>query len=556
MRFLIFWAGAIGLILSTTGCIKNTNLRGKSKNNEAPSQADPVGDEAAEKGGCSEEPKVFEAKSDVDFLHSLPQGEEQIQTVCARNEGKTNKVINAFCVDGARPTSLIGLQQALGIAIVDPTQTGRGNNGAGDNPSFAVQGHSSSLVGRFVSALNPRVVVFSDEVLNNNTPNPDFVIQAFTRGDQLAEIIVNNPDTSVPDFFLVSFENPCNSTPEGCTPYDLLTPEIEQNWSKFTLYDEDDLKNTIVDCQHCHQPQGPGTVKFARMQELRNPWTHWFRDNTDGQSLTDDYYAAHGQNETYGGIPGPMIEGSDPQLLENLVRGNGFDQDQVQEVEFPTATIRNEVNGNNNAQPEDNTVPGVSPTWESLYTATMDLISDDNRNVIPIPYHDVKVTEPSLLTKFTEQYQGYLNGTVTRDTFENHLYIFKEDKKEQADMGFALRDGIAAQQALNMACRQCHNSQLNQDITRAKFNVDLASMPVEDKAAEIDKAIDRLKLGYSPERRKQEGFCFVDKGSGEEVEDMERYSQFETMPPKNFKQLTDSEIDMIVGYLEAEKASL
>ena len=52
MRFLIFWAGAIGLILSTTGCIKNTNLRGKSKNNEAPSQADPVGDEAAEKGGA------------------------------------------------------------------------------------------------------------------------------------------------------------------------------------------------------------------------------------------------------------------------------------------------------------------------------------------------------------------------------------------------------------------------------------------------------------------------------------------------------------------------
>ena len=55
------------------------------------------------------------------------------------------------------------------------------------------------------------------------------------------------------------------------------------------------------------------------MQELQNPWGHWFRNNrNNGQQLLADFSAAHEANETYGGIPGAAITNSDPAQLEGL----------------------------------------------------------------------------------------------------------------------------------------------------------------------------------------------------------------------------------------------
>jgi 5-methylcytosine-specific restriction endonuclease McrA len=487
--------------------------------------------------------KTFLALSEEEAMHGLKHGEEQMKVVCEKIASMPNIANNAvmqkFCVQKMRPKSLIELQTILGLQIVNPNLTTRGDNGSGGNPAFAVQGHSSSLVGRFVSAINPRVLLMSPDAVGNADPN--FVIMGFVRGEQFAEIIINSP--TGPEFFLAGFKQACNSKPEGCNAGELLTPAIESNWTEFSLYHEDEIKNSIVDCRQCHQTAGPGTPKILRMQELQNPWTHFFRDNTAGINLINDYYAAHGTEEVYGGIPGPMIRASDPANLEDTVRENGSN---VQPNEFNTDRIQQEVEQSSPNQPEDNTIPGRSATWDALFARVL------TGEMIPVPYHDVKVTEPSLLSKYTKQYQDFRAGLIPLDKFEDHRNVLRTDQKQLGDMGFAVAPEMTPQQTLMLACSQCHNSRLDPTITRSRFNVNLAAM--QNAAAEIDIAISRIKLGYSPERLKQDGIKIVSP-MGAPVA-MEKGEHLLTMPPRRFKQLTDTQIDALVKYLEEQKKTL
>ena len=569
-RSFLFLCGVTTLLFLSAGCTRS-NLAPSSpkspnsKEGQIAEDLEARAKKAKKREGLREasrkklekKPEGTLALIDEHALEGLDHGETQMDKVCKQNVGKTNIVIQKFCIEKIRPKSLVELQAALGFNFVT-VSADRDDNGANGNPAFAFQGHSSSLVGSFTSSINPRVVIMSPELLDNNTINPNFVVMGFVRGEQFVEIIVNNGD---PDgdlvqnlaLFLVAFKQACNKKKSGCSPGELLTPAVESNWTEFTIYSADDLKNTIADCLQCHQPEGPGTAEILRMQELRNPWTHWFRDNTDGQALIDDYYAAHGQDEVYGGVPGIMIQASDPQKLENLVRGNGFQELQVGQAEFPTRDIADEINAANPAQPQDNTIPGVSPTWEQLYQLSVRGVSADGRTVIPIPYHDVKVTEPSLLAKYTQQYQGFKQGAVSTDEFEDHRNVLKLDQREKADMGFALRAEATPEEMLTLACAQCHNSKLDQDISRSLFDVNLAEMGDRAKE-EIDVAIERLTLGYSPEALKKKGVKFVDE-KGKEIK-LHKGEHLLTMPPRRFKTLTDDQIDQLIKYLKEEKAKL
>lgn len=551
----------------------------------AKSDSKPAATEGSSDAGKSEEESeppppqelslIEKAIGDEEFIHAaeLKEDAEQTAMICARLAGKpdTHPIKRTFCDpnnDPVLPTSLQMMQDRMGLRV--PEINNRNQNAANGNPGFAVQGHSSSLVGQFVSAINPRVIIF-----NNTTPGQDplsrsFVAMGFVRGEQFAEIIVgqNDSDPNVfnanedPEFYLVSFKQACNSTPEGCSVGHLLTPAVESDWTSVTVYQDEDIKNTIVDCKHCHQPQGVNAPKFGRMQELQDPWTHFIRDNRESNTIADDYYAAHGTEEVYGGIPGPSIRFSEPEALEDLLRANDFEVLQVPQIEFATETISEQINDANGAQPENNATPGVSQAWEDLFQLSaqgrINISNDPNnpefRNVIPIPYHDVKVTEPELLTKFTQQYQNFVNGTITADQMEDHRPIFRTDQNERADMGFAIRENIPPETMLIQACFQCHNSELDQDITRAKFNVDLAAMGADAKQA-IDVAIARLRLGYTQERLKTEGIVFKDENTREPVE-MHKGEHILTMPPRRFKSLTDAQIDSLIEYLKAEQAKL
>ncbi|NRA62853.1 MAG: hypothetical protein HRU19_00135 [Pseudobacteriovorax sp.] len=573
----------LSFVFFAGGCTKSGLFKPQKSTETADLKTEKPKEQGKTNPEATAEPEPIEltptqkATTDHDFIYAaeLLEGAEQTAAICKRLEGKpaTHPIKRTFCDpnnDPVLPTSLQMMQDRMGLRV--PVINNRNQNGAAPNPGFAVQGHSSSLVGQFVSSINPRVIIFNavEPSANQDFDTRAFVAMGFVRGEQFAEIIVGQNDSDPntfdpnedPEFFLVAFKQACNDAPGGCTPGDLLTPAVESNWTSVTVYEDEDIKNTIVDCKHCHQPEGVNTPKFGRMQELADPWTHFMRDNRSGQEITADYYAAHGTAETYGGIPGQSIEFSDPANLEDLVRTNGFNILQVEPIEFATQDIQDEIEGANNAQPADNTTPGVSNTWEQLFQLSaqgrVDINNDPNnpdfRNIIPIPYHDVKVTEPALLEKFTRQYQDFLAGTITPAQMEDHRYIFRTSQQEQADMGFAIRENTPPETILIQACFQCHNSQLDQSLTRAKFNVDLAAMGANAKA-EIDIAIERLKLGYTEARLAQEEIKFFDEKTMEEKK-LEKGEHILTMPPRRFKSLTDSQIDSVIEYLKTEQAKL
>ena len=437
-----------------------------------------------------------------DVFKSLKSGEDQRKELCAR--GGTNRLTQALC--GATPpriASLADLQGALGLAFANPNQTGRNQNGQNGNPGFVLSGHSSSLVARYTSAINPRAIVFTPNAANN------LVALGFLRGEQFAEVVARDPSQGgALRFFLVAFRQACNDAPGGCKPGELLTPAIETNWTSVTVYEDVDIKNTIFDCTQCHQTAGTSTPKMLRFQELQNPWTHFFRDNTPGgQALLADYHAAHGRAEGYGPIPANQIDSSDPARLEQLVRNAGF---ATQPNEFPTSRIEQEVRQSAPSQPNNNTTPGKSTTWQGLYAKFA------AGQAIAPPYHDVKVTDPTKLSAMTTAYQQFLGGQLDAAKLPDIRDVLLAEGA--VDMGLAPKPGLDGKGLLVQMCQSCHNPNLDQGISRARFDVTkLDSMSRGEK----DAAIARLRLSSTNPLK---------------------------MPPSRFRAMNDAEI----GLVEAE----
>lgn len=444
--------------------------RGRSAKNAAdePTQSPP----GAPAG--SNDPKDPQVEVLPDPFEGLTRGADQLAKVCAR--GQHDVVTKALC---GNPTigSITELQDALGLGFVD--RSSQGQNGSSGNPAFALSGHSSSLVMREVSAINPRAFVFSP------TPGqpvhiPGFVVMGFARGEPFVEIAAEDPSTRALSFYLVKFDLACEAS-KSCKPGDLLTPAVESNWKGWTLYQDEDLKNTIADCRQCHQPGGPGTKPMLRMQELKDPWTHWFRnDRPGGIALIQDFARAHGTDEDYFGIPSAILQSADGRALEDFVTGQGYGN---QPNAFDSKQIESEVMSSAAEQPSLNFPRGQSSTWRRLYD------SSAAGEFIPPPYHDVKVTDPNKLEFAIERYQAVKAGTTPAANLPDIRRVFLDDALEE--MSMRPRTGASGREILIQACAQCHNSRLDPTISRAKFDVtQLDTMPDAEKQV----AIARMKL--------------------------------------------------------------
>ena len=444
---------------------------------------------------------------------NLPTGAAQLKVLCARNNG--DAVSKAFCTPASPPTitSLVDLQTLLGLDF----KAGNVKNGSNGNPAFVLSGNSSSLVARFTSAINPRAIVFTPplktgRVGNNGTPLKSFVAMGFVRGEEFVELVSNDPtQNDALRFFLFQFQHACDATPQGCQPGDLLTPAVESNFTGvYTLFQEDDIKDTIFDCQQCHQSSGPSSTKILRQQELQNPWGHFFRNNRiNGQVLIADYQAAHGTTETYAGIPGGAINNSDPAQLEGLVEGQGFVD---QPNEYTTAQILKEVQEVNPNEPASNVPAGTSATWEKLYLTAQDA------GAIPPPYHDIKITDPTKLATMTTAYQAFLGGTMPAAQLPDIRDVFLDSALP--DLTFQPAAGLTGNEILVQICQQCHNSNLDQTETRERFRVDQLDQMSQ---AEKDLAIHRLTLDTTA---------------------------FRLMPPKRFRELNAAQIQLVTQALQ------
>jgi hypothetical protein len=220
---------------------------------------------------------------------------------------------------------------------------------------------------------------------------------------------------------------------------------------------------------------------MLRMQELEDPWTHWFRsDRPGGLTLMQDFFRAHGTEEDYGGIPAALIPKADGLAMEDLVKGQGFGDNP--NGFFNSRVIEDEVEDSSRQQPEINTPPGQSRTWQALYDRAM------RGEFIPVPYHDVKVTDPDKLQYATDEYKKYMAGAG--NVLPDIRRVFLDDALEA--MTFIPKSGLSGREVLVQTCAQCHNPKLDQTISRAKFDVTkLDTMSREEK----DVAIARLKMG-------------------------------------------------------------
>jgi hypothetical protein len=418
-----------------------------------------------------------------DPLVQLLRGEAQRQRMCAHDGD--DMLRSLFCGDEpAKIESLVDLQKAL--YIDQPRLTGV--NG------LSIAGHSTSLGARSISSINPRVVaVRIEHPLFDAHDNPvapgsqgrlkpelEPVSIAYSRGEQLVELMVRDRVDHELRFYLMAFRQACNDSEAGCKPGDLLTPEIETSWTETTLYDEQDLTNTVLDCAPCHQSNGPGTPKFLRMQELRTPWTHWFGLTEGGEALFADYLAARGE-ETMFGLDADHLGRANPVNL-NLLAVYGGPNDQPNG--FDSQTIEDEVRASAAGQPGDNSVPGQSETWLAGYEAAR------RGESITFPYHDVKVTDPDKLAHMTEVYAAYRAGDLDRADLPDIRDVLPDDQTRLSEMGLATKPGATGEEVLLEACSMCHNERLDQSLSRARFRADLRGLTRAERA----RAIERLQL--------------------------------------------------------------
>lgn len=386
-----------------------------------------------------------------------------------------------FCQDTApggvmpQPTGIKDLLKLLNLEFVDPN----GGNGTGGNPGFAILSHSSALTARKVTTITPTAFVFTPPPDDGSAPK-NFAFLAFDPGEQFAEIAVDDPTAGGINFYLLTFQQACNTQPGGCQYTDLLTQKITTGWSNINIYEMSTaLNNTIFDCHVCHDPQNTGNA-ILRMQEIEAPFTHWFSMETEGgKALFEDFHKAHGAAEDYGPIPASLIDKSDPALMARFIQQAGFAE---QPNPFPSAEIEAELKASAPKQPAVNVPMGKSAVWEGIYANAV------NGQFIATPYHDVKVTDPDKLASAAAQYADYLARRSS--TIPDIRDVFLDDALR--DLGFAPKAGIDGRTLLAQMCQECHNVGLDPGVTRDRFLVDQLDQMSRD---EKDLAITRLDLG-------------------------------------------------------------
>jgi hypothetical protein len=425
-----------------------------------------------------------------DPLEGLPTGLDQWTALCAKHYG--DAISAKFCANATPPTltSLVDLETLLGLRVYpnpnnDPTINA--------NVRLTLNAESEGLGMRQVNSLAPRAFIMTNAGVAGGAALPSYQVLSFSRGEAFVEMVANDKAANTLRFFLVRFHPACEP---NCNFADLTTPTIESGWTDYTIYDDDTIKNTTVDCLSCHQPGGPTTKRILRMQELANPWAHWFYpERPETLQLVQEFMAAHG-SEDYAGIPMSQVMPSRPAALMNLVMNNGF---AAQPNIYNTLQIRNEL-----------AASGSSATWASLYASSVAGMA------IPTSYF-ANPGDPAKVSAATAAYQQTMAGTLPRDQMPD----IRDTMLDAAlpEMSVRPAAGLDGRGILVHMCRMCHNSSLDQTLTRSQFNIDtLDQLP----RAEKDLAIQRLMMDDSDRHR---------------------------MPPSRFHTLSDPERDLVIQEL-------
>jgi hypothetical protein len=372
-------------------------------------------------------------------------------------------------------------------------------------PALVLLNTSTALSARVVSTLNPRAIVIGRDVT-----------LAFSRGVQQLELVSQDRQDRQLKFYLLRFQQACNTQPEGCTPADLYTPRVEAEWSALEVLDDEDLKNTPSDCRQCHQ-RGRQTPVLL-MRELDAPWTHFFQLDIDpgysmreasGLEIVRAYHTAK-SDEPYGNIPWAALRATIGLTLQNVV-------DRPQPLVFDSQAFMSE------RWPYDREKgfadePRPSARWYREYEAFK------RGEHLALPHFEPFPSDPTKLAVLGEAYRAFLGGTLDASELPDLGDVHPDDPQTRAEIGLQTEPGATPAEALVQACGPCHNDVLDQSISRARFNIDLGRL---DRAA-LDRAIERIELPLDDPRR---------------------------MPPREFRQVDPDGLAPLVEYLRGDLRS-
>ncbi len=393
-------------------------------------------------------------------LAPLPRRQAAYQELCSR--GHDDAFARVLCAS-AQPPEIGNLKELLDLI-------GLGEN---DERAFALTANSTSVVSQHVSAINPRIIVFP-RVGTDLVRREEMTVFGFVRGEQFVELVSRDLSTGQLTFYLLTFEQACNYESPGCDLASLLTEEIEQNWTAYSVYDQSDLQATSLDCITCHQPEGHGTGLILRMQELESPWLHWFpqrfgqRTESD-KILTAQFAQAHQLDANYGGIPVSLItnainEGSGAQL-EAFIRSEGFSEQP------------NPFDGQIAAEARQ----GDSPSWSTRFAAHLE------GHAIAVPYPTVDVTDAAKREAAVQSYLSVVQNNAPRSSLLDLRDVFSEDAVQK--LSFTPWDSSDGRVVLTQMCAQCHDGRGDPRFAKNRFNIlELDSMTREMK----DNAIKRI----------------------------------------------------------------
>jgi hypothetical protein len=333
-------------------------------------------------------------------------------------------------------------------------------------PHAVLLGHSTALSGQLVSPINPRAILLNDATLI-----------AFQRGVQKVEIVTAERGTKRPNLYLLTFKQACNVQPSGCTPGNLYTLGVERDWTSVVLQDDEDLKNTPLDCRQCHQRNRETPVLL--MRELQAPWLHFFFFDNElsaaangnllrGRALVQDYLSAKGA-ESYAGLAAAELRQTAGVTLQALVRSAT--------LQFDPAI---------SAQVEANTSAGRaarSESWDRDYAAFK------RGEQLSLPYFAERATDAKKQAALTDAYARYRRGELSAAALPDLADIYPDDPQVRAEIGLQTEPGASPAETLIQACGACHNDALDQTISRARFSIALSRMARD----ELDLAIARIE---------------------------------------------------------------
>ena len=411
------------------------------------------------------------AGADEVWLSRIGTGEKQTDRVCAGSG--SDRAVRTLCDQSVRLAirSLDDLYRHLGLGVAARVA--------------ATTIHSLGLSARTVSAANPRVIVLPDtRDLHMRLTAEQVVATAFSRGEQVVEIVALDPTTYDYNFYLLRFEQPCNRT--GCTPLDLLTERIERDWTSLTLYSDTDLEDTPLDCISCHRPFGAGTHKQLLMHQSLDPWMHWshFRGGTEGSLCADRpldgsagrtvavaegldlLRTTEGDAGRYAAIPvGDLHASNSGELLatflsdvDRLVRlspyGIAHNYPYAQ-LDFQTREVLCERFHSD-----------TSPTWDRHRR-------DARGRGLFVPYYRPDVTDANIRSQLVAHGREQL---MRRHPTENAFDVAASFVSAEAAsaVGFTPQETDTAPEILRSMCIRCHSSTTEPQLRRARFDVEKA----------------------------------------------------------------------------------